>query len=314
MVSIAIKISAHLVDDIAMATKMMALRRDDVCSLCSTPLPAKTTASWDSVARVVTCISCVEPEATPLDSQLPPARRADDVRRSAPRLAPDTPPTEPDTGVAGGSAQREYDRRKQRHTDKIEERWGTGKIGSIAKFVATEPQSTTAWAKGAEGERQLASKLARNLGDDAVVLNDRKVPGTRGNLDHLVIGPSGVWIVDAKNYKGKVERRDVGGWFKTDVRLYVNGRDRSKIVAGMTWQYDAVRKALASTPFADVPVHKALCFTDSEWGLLSKAGQVDDVWILWAKKVVELVRTPAALDPETVSSVAALLSQKLPPT
>jgi hypothetical protein len=47
---------------------------------------------------------------------------------------------------------------------------------------------------------------------------------------------SGIGVVDAKNYAGAIEVRDVGGWFRTDLRLYVANRDRSKLVAAMTKQ------------------------------------------------------------------------------
>ncbi|MGP8209226.1 MAG: nuclease-related domain-containing protein, partial [Acidimicrobiales bacterium] len=94
-----------------------------------------------------------------------------------------------------------------------------------------DPQSTRAWARGSEGERRLAAHLLRTVGDRAVLLHDRKVPRTRGNIDHLAIAASGVWVIDAKHYTGLVERRDMGGWFKTDYHLYVGGRDRTKVVA-----------------------------------------------------------------------------------
>jgi hypothetical protein len=64
-----------------------------------------------------------------------------------------------------------------------------------------------------------------------------------------------VWVIDAKNYTGLVQRRDKGGFFKTDYHLYVGGRDRSKIVAGLGWQIEAVRLVLGD---AEVPVHAAL--------------------------------------------------------
>jgi hypothetical protein len=84
--------------------------------------------------------------------------------------------------------------------------------------LSDDPQSTTAWAKGSEGERRLAEHLLRTVGGRAVLLHDRKVPHTRGNIDHIAIAASGVWVIDAKNYNGLVERRDVGGWFKTASR------------------------------------------------------------------------------------------------
>ena len=33
-----------------------------------------------------------------------------------------------------------------------------------------------------------------------MILHDRRVPGSPANIDHLVIGPTGVFVVDAKNF------------------------------------------------------------------------------------------------------------------
>ena len=38
----------------------------------------------------------------------------------------------------------------------------------------------------------------------------------RANIDHIAICRSGVWAIDAKNYAGRVQRIDKGGWFSTD--------------------------------------------------------------------------------------------------
>ncbi len=182
----------------------------------------------------------------------------------------------------------------------------------MPKLLATEPQSTSAWAKGANGERALANRLARDLPAPIVVLNDRKVPRTRGTIDHLIIGPSGIWIVDAKNDRGRIERRDVGHWRVPDIELFVNGRNRMNAVEGMEWQSDAVYAALAGTSFAETPIHSALCFTNSEWPLLAKPGTVRGVWILWAKKLVELASQPGDLDDQAIEQIARLLSSRLP--
>ena len=34
------------------------------------------------------------------------------------------------------------------------------------------------------------------------VLDDRRVPGSRTNIGHIVVGPSGVLVIDAKKYRG----------------------------------------------------------------------------------------------------------------
>ena len=44
-----------------------------------------------------------------------------------------------------------------------------------------------------------------------------------------------------------IEVRNVGGVFRLDERLYVDGRDRSKLVEGVLGQIEVVRRALADT-------------------------------------------------------------------
>lgn len=215
-----------------------------------------------------------------------------------------------DVGSPGASARREFERRKAKHEARIEQRWGTGRLGRIAKALSDDPQSTVAWAKGAVGEEKVARVLQEQLGDCAVLLHDRKVRGTQGNIDHLVVAPSGVWIVDAKRHKGKVEKRDVGRWFKSDVRLFVGGRDRSKAVEALGWQHDAVRAALGD---GDIPVHRALSFVGAEWPLFARPFQLDGVWISWPKKLAELIRGGAtALSEDDIERVALHLSRQLP--
>jgi hypothetical protein len=217
------------------------------------------------------------------------------------------------SGEAGASARREYERRHQRREERIDQRWG--RLAGVVRFLSDDPQSTQAWAKGSEGEQRLGEHLVRALGDRAVLLHDRKVPGTRGNIDHLAIASSGVWVIDAKNFSGQVEQRDIGGWVRTDLRLYVGKRDKTKLAAGLSWQVDAVHTALAETPVgATIPVTPVLCFTDSDWRLFAKPFQQDGVWVTWAKKLVEMIAAPGPLSSEEVLQVAAQLASALPPT
>jgi hypothetical protein len=64
---------------------------------------------------------------------------------------------------------------------------------------------TTAWRRGAEGERRTAQILSRLERHGWVILHDLAIPGSRANLDHLVIGPGGVFMVDPKQYRGRLQ-------------------------------------------------------------------------------------------------------------
>ncbi|WP_210428927.1 nuclease-related domain-containing protein [Nocardioides eburneiflavus] len=69
-------------------------------------------------------------------------------------------------------------------------------------------RSAALWERGAEGEVAVARALEA-LPDGWVVLHDLAWPGRkRANIDHVVVGPGGVFVVDAKNWSGRVEIRD----------------------------------------------------------------------------------------------------------
>ncbi|MEO5781004.1 MAG: NERD domain-containing protein [Arthrobacter oryzae] len=65
-----------------------------------------------------------------------------------------------------------------------------------------------AWTAGATGERLVAEKLNDLTAQGWRVLHDVRWPGRpKANLDHILIGPGGVIVIDAKNWTGNVEVR-----------------------------------------------------------------------------------------------------------
>ena len=277
--------------------KLMEIRRDDRCAVCRIDLPAGTVAYWIRTERIVRCVQCntAGAESQVVGPESPPSDRPTDQPVCADAVPPPAGDS-PRRDAAGESAQNEYDKRSARELankhrrvaedaewrDSIKhERPVLGRIASVLTpkpQITPESQATTAWKVGAEGERRVAEVLEGATGIE--VLHDRLVPGSRANIDHIAIGPSGVFVIDAKKYTGQVEARDVGGLFRTDDRLYVNNRDRTKLVDGVLRQVDVVRTALGSD-FADVPVHGVLCFVGCEWGWIMRTKRVHGVMALW---------------------------------
>jgi hypothetical protein len=62
-----------------------------------------------------------------------------------------------------------------------------------------------AWRRGAAGERRTARLLGPLERQGWVALHDLAVPGSPANLDHLVIGPGGVFVIDSKHYRGRLQ-------------------------------------------------------------------------------------------------------------
>lgn len=283
-------------------SRSLKLRRADTCVTCGARLAAGTVAYWDAEAKNVTCLTC-RGEITWASV----ARAPEDVADA---------PRELDRGTAGASARRRYERLHEQREQVARDRLGK-RLGGLYMALSTEPQSTVAWAQGARGERLLGEYLDK-LHDDTtvIVLHDRRIPGSRANVDHIAVTRSGgVWAIDAKNYRGKVQRIDRGGWFSTDERLHVGRRDCSKLVAGMAKQVEALKRAIGEPVMQefDVTVRAALCFVDAEWSLFAKPFALDGVWIGWAEALGARLQAEGALAPEHLRLLARRVAEALPP-
>jgi hypothetical protein len=218
-------------------------------------------------------------------------------------------------GVPGASARRRYERLHAKREQQAREKFG--RLGGVYLALTSDPQSTVAWAQGSRGERLLGEYLEK-IQDErvVVVLHDRRIPGTRANIDHIAITRTGtVWAIDAKNYSGKVQRIDKGGWFSTDLRLYVGRRDCTKLVQGMARQVEAIRVALGDAVIREfsVSVRPALCFVAAEWSLFAKPFELGGVWIGWPKALSASLRAEGELAPEHLAILCRRVADALPP-
>lgn len=282
-----------------MSHKIMALGRDDSCATCGAPLPAGTTAVWFSTERKSRCIECAASHVDP-GVTTPTLPEPQPVAEAQP-----SPPSAP--SVAGGSAQHEYDKRsaresarKQKKVDEDaewrqaikEERPVLGRMAAVLTpkpTIGPESQATKAWKTGAEGERRVAEVLAEAEG--VVALHDVVWPGrSKANIDHIAVGPAGIYVIDAKKYAGKVALRNVGNVFRQDWQLYVGSRNQMKLVEGVLSQAEALRSVLGDA-FASVPVMPVLCFVGADWGWPMRPVTVKGVTSLWPVKLTEHVST-----------------------
>jgi len=67
------------------------------------------------------------------------------------------------------------------------------------------------------------------------MLHDRRIPGSKANLDHIAVTPSGVYVIDAQRYRGRRPQTQVdSGLFRPRTEhLIVGRRDSTKLVVGM---------------------------------------------------------------------------------
>ncbi len=271
-----------------MALKILNLRYDGTCVICTAPTPASTCAWWDSVRKEITCTRC-----RPIDFEPVPA--------SAPQTLP--PPQPVEVGVAGASAAATFERRAANHRRR----------NGLSNDEAL-PQHITSWDTGAGGEQQLGQFLDDAFTGTAVVLHDRKVVNgsKRGNIDHLIIASSGIWVVDAKKYCGVVDVRNEGVWKWKTSDLYVGKRKKSDLVDGMGWQSAAVQSLLEPMGMGEVPIYPVLCFVESDWSHRSNAAVVDGVLVLSPDKLHSVASQPGWVQPGSMNAIATQLSSGLP--
>jgi hypothetical protein len=103
-----------------------------------------------------------------------------------------------------------------------------------------------AWQRGAAGERRTARLLDRLGRDGYVSFHDLAMPDSPANLDHLVLGPSGVFVIDSKDWTGQVHQSSDGLLWHDHYRL-----DRT--LASIRWQAETLGRLLG------IPVAPLVC-------------------------------------------------------
>ena len=274
-------------DEVLADEKRMRLRYAGTCRVCDADLPARTEAIYERSSRAVRCLS--HDETGPVD-----VVEGDEVVV--------------DVGTPGASARREFERRKAGRERRV--RAKHPKIGGLLHALSDEPQSTTAWNTGAIGEEQLGNRLNELASDLLRVLHDRRVPGSRANIDHLAVTPTGIFVIDAKKYAGRPRLKVEGGLLRPRTeKLVVGSRTCTKLVDGVLKQVDVVKNAIGD----DVPVHAVLCFVGADWPMIGGSFATRGVMVLWPEKLYPLLAADGVMPIEAIEQTHRALATALPP-
>ncbi len=173
--------------------------------------------------------------------------------------------------------------------------------------------SGDSWLIGAQGEELFGARLNEMAEAGLLPLHDRRIPGSQANIDHIVVSPNAVWVIDTKRYTGKINVVDKGGWFRSDLRLVVAGHDRTKLASAVRGQLAHVARALRPSEYGDVPVRGALCFVDAEFPFFYKGTAVDDVLIGWGKIVRERMAEPGGITDTERAAIHRFLGARFVP-
>jgi hypothetical protein len=172
-------------------------------------------------------------------------------------------------------------------------------LGGLAAVVAgwglrfrPSPDAVT-WRWGATGERRTARLLEPLEQHGWAVLHDLAIPGSQANIDHLVIGPGGVFAIDSKQYRGRLQLDAVG-------KLWHGRYPLAPAMRAASWEADRAAQVLPDPGMAVVPI-VAVHGTHVPWGKVV----TDGVPVVSARRLPSMLRQlPVVLGPERVAWLA----------
>jgi hypothetical protein len=173
-------------------------------------------------------------------------------------------------------------------------------LGTLAAVVAgwglrfrPSPEAV-AWRRGAAGERRTARVLAALERHGWAVLHDLAVPGSQANIDHLVIGPGGVFVIDSKQYRGRLQLDPTG-------RLWHGRYPLAPVLRAVSFEADQAALVLTDLDVVVVPI-LAVHGAQVPWGKVV----ADGVPVVAARRLPSMLRRlPRVLGPERVTALAA---------
>jgi hypothetical protein len=234
-------------------------------------------------------------------------------------------------GQPGASALGEYHRRRQRELDAWRAQlpahlvlvvctlvvsWFVGLLltGPLPDWLVWAPATgwalwrcrfrttseTRAWRTGARGERATARRLRPLQQQGWVVLHDLAIPGSKANVDHVAIGPGGVFVIDSKRWRGYV-------WVDANGHAWRGSYTLQPTLDTLWWETTQVAQHL-QLPFT-CPVRAVICLhrASTPPGGIYAHG----IPIVTAHNLVPLLRsTQQVLERHHIATVAAGVRQR----
>ena len=156
-----------------------------------------------------------------------------------------------------------------------------------------------AWRRGAEGEEEVAFQL-RKLGDGWRVLHSVPVGTGDTDIDHVIIGPPGVFTLNSKN--------NLGGRVSVNSKaVYVNGTYQPYIAKSRA-EGKRATKLLTAAYGGDVDVHPVIVIMASE---LRIKGSSDGVNVVGRKRIAKwLTDQPTTLTRDAVDAIYAVARRR----
>ncbi|MDP9463342.1 MAG: NERD domain-containing protein [Actinomycetota bacterium] len=170
----------------------------------------------------------------------------------------------------------------------------------VARLLGLKTEER-AWRVGAKGEEKVGRKLA-SLPDEWHVLNAVPIGDRDSDIDHMVIGPGGVFTLNTKRHPdGKV-------WL-SERALLVNGH-RTDYLRNSRFEAERVSKLLTASCATAVEVQAVIVFVDL--AKLTPKGTPSDVYVTTCPRLRNfLTQQPQRLTQSQVDHIYAVARSSL---
>lgn len=152
--------------------------------------------------------------------------------------------------------------------------------------------SPTTWLRrpvlGRQADRDLPSHLRRELNGIAAMLHDVKFSGAPHPLDHIVVAPSGAWLIDTVHFGGRISRRDV-----IDNPAFTDSIDTLV----------EARRAIAALQLG-IEVQTAICLIDTTWPMTACPFKAYEHWVTWPRALTDKIRSSGLVPIRTAYDIA----------
>ena len=158
---------------------------------------------------------------------------------------------------------------------------------------------------GLPNESDPGSRLEHYLrGSGALLLRLRRLPRKLRKINHIVVGPAGITVVDSRHYRCR-KARFKGG------QLCIGKRDRTDLVDRVLDQAAAVRELLGGTPYAGVNVEAALALGNVRGEPVVKTWDGRSLIVWGTGRIAEEASRPGPLSADEVNGLASYLAGEL---
>ena len=160
------------------------------------------------------------------------------------------------------------------------------------------------WRREAAMQRRTAGMLRPLEQVGFLVLHDLTLPGWPASLDHLVVGSTGVWVIQSWRRPGFAR-----------LRRTASPRSARRVMAGqplrLRWQAEAIADVLADG--AQLPIRPLLCVHGGRGWLADPPPAVQDIRVAVLREFPDIVRQGSRVQQSEVELVIARLLEVLRP-